>query len=136
MTTPRFDLPAPDFDSQPFWDGCREGRFRIRYCNACARSHFYPRPFCPKCWSDDVEWRDAAGTGILYTYSIVRQNDLPPFHERVPYVAAIVELDEGPRVMTNIEGCELDALEVGMRVRADYKVIADDVTIPVFRPAQ
>jgi len=135
VTTPRFDLPVPDFETQPFWDGCREGRFRVRHCNACGRDHFYPRPFCPACWSADVEWRDAAGTGTLYTYSIVRQNDLPPFPERVPYVAAIVELDEGPRVMTNIEGCDFDALEIGMPVRVDYTTIADDVTIPVFRPA-
>ena len=73
------------------------------------------------------------GGGTLYTYSVVRQNDLPPFSDRVPYVAAIVELDEGPRVMTNIEDDDLDALEVGMRVRVAFKPISDDVTIPVFR---
>jgi uncharacterized OB-fold protein len=71
----------------------------------------------------------------VYTYSVVHVNDLPPFNERVPYVAAIVELDEGPRVMTNVEECEFDALEIGMRVRVDFKAISDDVTIPVFRPA-
>lgn len=131
----RFDLPSPDFETEPFWAGCREGRFLIRHCNACGEDHFYPRPFCPKCWSDDVEWKQAAGTATLYTYSIVRQNDLPPFPERVPYVAAIVELDEGPRVMTNVEGCEFDDLEIGMRVAVDFKALTDDVTIPIFRPA-
>ena len=79
-------------------------------------------------------WKEASGPGTLYTFSVVRQNDLPPFPERVPYVAAIVELDEGPRVMTNVEECEFDALEIGMRVRVDFKAISDDVTIPVFRP--
>ena len=131
----RFDLPSPDFETEEFWAGCRAGRFLIRRCNACGEDHFYPRPFCPRCWSDDVEWKQAAGTGTLYTYSIVRQNDLPPFPERVPYVAAIVELDEGPRVMTNVEGCEFDDLEIGMRVAVDFKRLTDDVTIPIFRPA-
>ena len=131
----RFDLPTPDFETQPFWDGCKEGRFLLQHCNACGDDYFYPRPFCPKCWSTDVAWKEASGNGHLYTFSVVRQNDLPPFPERVPYVAAIVELDEGPRVMTNVEECEFDALEIGMRVRVDFKAISDDVTIPVFRPA-
>src|SRR6187455_3183844 len=75
----RFDLPTPDFETQPFWDGCKEGRFLLRHCNACGEHHFYPRPFCPKCWSHDVTWQDASGRGQVYTFSIVRQNDLPPF---------------------------------------------------------
>ena len=131
----RFDLPSPDLETQEFWDGCRDGRFLLKHCNACGADHFYPRPFCPTCWSDDVEWREASGRATLYTYSIVRQNDLPPFNERVPYVAAIVELAEGPRVMTNIEGCAFEDLEIGMDLTVEYKAIADDVTIAVFRPA-
>jgi uncharacterized OB-fold protein len=129
----RFDLPSPDPETQPFWDGCREGRFLVRHCNACGRDYFYPRPFCPTCWSDDVEWKEASGRGTFYTYSIVHVNDLPPFNQRVPYVAAIVELDEGPRVMTNIEGTPFDQLRIGAAVEVDWKPISDDVTIPVFR---
>jgi uncharacterized OB-fold protein len=131
----RFDLPTPDAETQPFWDACKEGRFLLKHCNACGEDHFYPRPFCPKCWSTDVEWKAADGGGSVYTYSVVRQNDLPPFPERVPYVAAIVELDEGPRVMTNVEDDDVDAVEVGMRVQVAFREISDDVTIPVFRRA-
>src|SRR5262245_12326085 len=131
----RFDLPTIDAETRPFWDACKEGRFLLKHCTACREDHFYPRPFCPKCWSTDVEWKEASGTARLYTYSIVRQNDLPPFPERVPYVAAIVELDEGPRVMTNIEDCEFDALSIGMPLQVGFTAISDDVTIPVFRPA-
>jgi uncharacterized OB-fold protein len=133
MSAMRFDLPSPDPETQPFWDGCREGRFLVRHCNACGRDYFYPRPFCPTCWSDDVEWKEASGRGTLYTYSIVHVNDLPPFNQHVPYVAAIVELDEGPRVMTNIEGTPFDQLRIGAAVEVDWKPISDDVTIPVFR---
>ena len=132
----RFDLPTPDLETQPFWDGCKEGRFLIRHCNACGDDHFYPRPFCPKCWSDDVAWKEACGRATLYTYSVVHLNDLPPFNERVPYVAAVVELDEGPRVMTNIEGVRVRrAARSACRVVVDFKPISDDITIAIFRPA-
>ena len=131
----RFDLPAPDLETKPFWDGCKEGRFLIRHCNACGADHYYPRPFCPTCWSDDVAWKEASGRATLYTYSVVHVNDLPPFGERVPYVAAIVELEEGPRVMTNVEGVEHEALQIGMPLVVDYKPISDDITIAIFRPA-
>ena len=131
----RFDLPSPDAETQEFWDGCRDGRLLLKHCNAGGVDHFYPRPFCPSCWSTDVEWRSASGRATLYTYSIVRQNDLPPFNERVPYVAAVVELEEGPRVMTNVEGCAFEDLEIGMALSVEFKAIADEVTVPVFRPA-
>lgn len=131
----RFDLPTPDSETQPFWDALREGTFLLRHCETCGRDHYYPRPFCPSCWSDDLTWRPAAGTGTVYTFSVVHSNDLPPFKERLPYVAAIVELDEGPRVMTNIEGVAPEAVEIGMRVTVEYRPISDEITIPVFRPA-
>jgi uncharacterized OB-fold protein len=131
---PRFDLPSTDPETQPFWDGLRAGRFLLRHCEACGRDHYYPRPFCPFCWSDDVAWKEASGRGTLYTWSVVHVNDLPPFHERVPYVAAIVELEEGPRVMTNVRGVPFDELAAGMTLVVDFEAISDDVTIPVFRP--
>jgi uncharacterized OB-fold protein len=120
-TPPRFDLPTPDDSTQAFWSGTQEGRLRIKRCNACRRAHFYPRPFCPHCWSEDVVWEDASGRGTLYTYSVVYHNDLPPFPERVPYVAAIVELDEGPRLMTNVVDCPFDQLRVGMGLEVTYR---------------
>jgi uncharacterized OB-fold protein len=135
VTAPRFDLPTIDMETQPFWDGLQAGKFLLRHCNACNRDHYYPRPFCPTCWSDDLSWKEASGRGKIYTYSVVHVNDLPPFSERVPYVAAIVELEEGPRVMTNIEGLPFDELAADLPVVVEYKAISDDVTIPVFRPA-
>ena len=131
----RFDLPTPDDHTQAFWDAARQGRLLIKRCAACRRAHYYPRPFCPYCWSPDVSWEEASGRGSLYTYSVVHQNDLPPFNERLPYVAAIVELDEGPRAMTNVVNCELESLRVGMAVEVEFRAISEDVSIPVFRPA-
>jgi uncharacterized protein len=131
----RFDLPTPDVDTQPFWDGARDGKLLIQRCRACGRAYFYPRPFCPSCWSADVAWEEASGRAVLYTYSIVRRNDLPPFPERVPYVAAVVDLEEGPRMMTNVVDCELDEVRIGMALEVTFRRETDEVTLPVFRPA-
>ena len=60
MTAPRFDLPTTDQETQPFWDGLQDGKFLLRHCNACGRDHYYPRPFCPTCWSDDLSWKQWA----------------------------------------------------------------------------
>lgn len=130
----RFDLPAPDFDTEPWWEAARSHRLLIQRCSACGRAFFYPRPFCPHCWSSDVEWEDASGDATLYTFSIVRVNDLPPFPERVPYVAAIVELWEGPRMMTNVVGCAFEDLHIGMQLHVQFRDVGDDVTIAVFAP--
>ena len=84
-----------------------------------------------------MAWEDARGTGTVYTFSVVHRNDLPPFNERVPYVAAIVELDEGPRMMTNVVDCGIDDVAVGMPVEVTFRTIDDtssNVAIPVFRP--
>jgi uncharacterized protein len=131
----RFDLPVPDDETQPFWDAARAGKLLIKRCADCGRAHFYPRPFCPFCWSAAVSWEAASGQAALYTWSVVHHNDLPPFSERIPYVAAVVDLAEGPRMMTNVVDCDPDRLEVGMRLHVAYRELADDVTVPVFAPA-
>jgi uncharacterized OB-fold protein len=134
----RADIPIIDSASAPYWDAARQGRLLIAECGACGKVHHYPRPFCPHCWSDEVQPVQASGTGTLYTYSTVYANDLPPFRDRLPYVAAIVELAEGPRVMTTIEGVAPDRLRVGMAVTASFRPVdADDPESPyltVFTP--
>jgi uncharacterized OB-fold protein len=129
------DLPVVDEETRPFWDAAREGKLLIRSCAACERPHYYPRPFCPFCWSERVLWVQTTGRATLYTYSIVHVNDLPPWRERVPYVAAVVELAEGPRMMTNIVGCDPDELAVDMPLQVDFRD-EGEVMVPVFRPAE
>ncbi len=132
----RAPIKAPQIDpsTQEFWDAARRGVLRIKHCNACGANHYYPRPFCPTCWSTDVEWIDAAGTGTLYTYSVVHANDLPTFRSRVPYVVAMVDLDEGPRMETNLVDCPFDELRVGMRVTVVFED-EGELVLPRFRPA-
>jgi uncharacterized OB-fold protein len=135
---PRFDLPTPDEETEAFWAGANERTLLVKHCNACGEHHFYPRPFCPRCWSTDVEWFEASGRATLYTWSVVHVNDLPPFHERVPYVAALVDLEEGPRMMSNVVDCEFDALEAGMALEVVFEQVSDDprFTLVRFRPAK
>ncbi|MER6972153.1 Zn-ribbon domain-containing OB-fold protein [Nocardioides sp. NPDC057767] len=132
---PRADLPTVESATRPYWEAAKAGRLLIARCRACEKVHHYPRPFCPSCWSEDVEAIEASGRGTLYTYSTVYVNDLPPFKERLPYVAAMVELEEGPRLMTNIEGCDPEALSVGMAVEVDFRALSDELDAIVFRPA-
>jgi uncharacterized OB-fold protein len=132
---PRFDVPTIEPESQPFWDAAKEGRLLIQRCDACGAAQHYPRPFCVTCWSDRVSWEEASGRGTLYTYSTIYVNDLPPFSQRLPYIAAAVDLEEGPRIMTNLVDVEPADLTVGMAVVVDFRPVNEEITAPVFRPA-
>jgi uncharacterized OB-fold protein len=137
MTAPaRTDLPTIEDESRPFWAAARERRFLIARCGNCRHAHHYPRPFCPFCWSENVKWEDASGRATLYTYSTVYVNDLFPFKEKLPYIAAVVDLDEGPRVMTRLVDVAESDLRIGLPVVVDYEVLTDEITAPVFRPAR
>ena len=135
MTTARYDLPTPDETTEAFWAATAEGRLLIKNCRDCGRFHAYPRPFCPHCWSENVDWVEASGRATLYTFSIVRQNDLAPFRDRLPYVAAIVDLDEGPRLMTNVVDCAVEDVRIGMALEFTTRA-AEEFAVPVFRPAK
>ncbi|MFD5815527.1 Zn-ribbon domain-containing OB-fold protein [Streptomyces sp. NPDC127038] len=124
-----FGVPEADAFTRPYWDAAAQGRLLIRHCATCDRVHHYPREFCPYCWSEDVDWRPASGRATLHTWSVVHRNDLPPFGARVPYAAAVVDLAEGPRMMTEVIGCEGTALRIGMELEVAFRA-----GIPVFRP--
>lgn len=125
----RHDVPEADAFTRTYWDAAASGRLLLRRCGACARVHHYPREFCPHCWSEDVTWFAATGRATLYTWSVVHRNDLPPFSGRTPYVAAVVDLAEGPRMMTEIVDCPHEELRAGMELEIAFR----DGT-PVFRP--
>ncbi|WP_329117390.1 Zn-ribbon domain-containing OB-fold protein [Streptomyces sp. NBC_01353] len=124
----------PDIDAftRPYWDAAAEGRLLLMRCEACGRAHHYPREFCPHCWSEDVRWEEASGPATLYTWSVVHRNDLPPFGDRVPYVAAVVDLAEGPRMMTEVVGVAEPDLRIGMDLEVTFRG-EGDVSVPVFR---
>ena len=128
-------LPLIDPESEPFWKAAREGRLLIMHCRACDRPYFYPRRYCPRCWSDETEWREASGRGTVYTYSIVYQNPAPPFSDWCPYVVVIVDLDEDVRIMGNWDrSVALDKLAVGLPVEVTFEAVTDEISLPRFRP--
>lgn len=127
-------LPIPDADSEPFWRAAREGRLVCRRCTACGHAYHYPRARCPRCLSAATEWIDLSGEGTVYSYTVVHQAASRAFRDRVPYVLALVDLDEGPRLLTNLVEVSPASVTVGLRVRVDWRAESDDAVLPVFRP--
>jgi uncharacterized OB-fold protein len=130
-------LPRPTPETQPFWEGTREGRLMIMHCNSCSRDYFYPRPYCPDCFSKDTTWRQASGKATLHTY-IINHRPAPGFENEAPYVIAVVQLEEGPRMMTNLVDVEPDPrnLPVDMPLEVVFDKANDQITLPKFRPAR
>jgi uncharacterized OB-fold protein len=133
MTAPVVPKPTPE--TAPYWDAAREGVLRIQRCKSCGRHYFYPRSFCRYCTSVNVEWTDVSGRARLVSY-IINHRPLPPFASVSP-VIALVELDEGPCMMTNIVGIEPspENLPLDMRLKVAFEQ-RGDMTLPVFQPEE
>jgi uncharacterized OB-fold protein len=128
-------LPEPTPETRHFWDGTRSGELRLQRCDDCAGTYFPPRPFCPACGSRSVSVFAASGRGKLYSYVIHHR---PRAGFEPPYAIAVVELDEGPRMMTNIVECAQtpEALLLDMPLEVTYQKFTDEITLPFFRPAK
>jgi uncharacterized OB-fold protein len=124
--------PGVTLETQPFWDATREGRLVLPRCDDCEYVIWYPRRFCPACGSRNVSWFDAAGTGTVYTYTIVTKGT-GSYRDAGPYVVAFVELDEGPRLMTNIVDTPTDSVAVGQRVTVVFTPTEDGTALARFR---
>ena len=121
--------PAMNPGDQPYFDAAAEGKLMLKKCNDCGKHHHYPRALCPFCFSDKVEWVQAKGTGEIYTYSVTRRGG------PTPYCIAYVELDEGPRMMTNIVDCDLDTVRIGQKVKLTFKPSPNGTAVAMFKPA-
>jgi uncharacterized protein len=134
MSTYEKPLPAIDSESRPFWQAAREHRLAIMRCRDCGKHFFYPRELCPFCHNAAVEWVNASGRGKVYTFTIARRPSGPAFKADVPYVVALVELEEGPRLMTNIVTSRVEDVRIGQAVKAVYDDVTDEVTLVKFAP--
>jgi len=128
-------LPAITPETRHFWEGARAGELRLQKCTACTHVYFPPRPFCPKCASRKVSVFKASGRAKLYSY-VIHHRPVPGFTP--PYSIAVVELDEGPRMMSNIIDCPQtpEALELDMKLEVAFEKLDDKITLPQFRPAK
>lgn len=133
MSTETRPQPVADALTRPYWEAARARRLDLPRCDACGRWHFYPRSVCPHCGAGTITWAPVSGRGRVYSATQVQRAPSPAFAESVPYVVAIVALDEGPHLMSTIVGCEPAAVTIDMPVRVDFLDIGD-ATLPVFRP--
>lgn len=137
MTTqqkPQKPIPAPDAESQPFFDGAAQGKLMIRQCGTC-KSYLHPSAeSCTECLGDDLSWVQASGRGKLHTFGVMHQQYHPAFVEEIPYNVSLVELEEGPRIQTNIVGTPNEQLKVGMNLQVTFEDMGG-VTLPKFKAA-
>ncbi len=126
-------IPKPTPETQHYWDGARAGELRLQKCDSCHSIYFPPRPFCPECGAREVSLVTASGRATLHSYVI---NHLPSPGFEPPFAIAVVELEEGPRLMSNIVECEQtpEALQLDMPLEVTFEVLSDDITLPQFRP--
>jgi uncharacterized OB-fold protein len=127
-------IPAGGNVVGEFWSAAADGRLLVQRCPTCGARQFYPRLVCATCGADP-EWEEAEGTGVVHTFTVIRQNGAKPFNEELPYVVAIIELPEGPRMMGNVTGCAPGEVTVGMPVKAYAVKVEDGLAIPFWEPA-
>lgn len=129
-------LPVPTPTSQPFWDGLRQRRLLLQHSPSTGQWIYYPRNLAPGTLADDIEWREAAGTGVVYTFTVARRPTAPAWEGASPQLIAVVELDEGPKVTTELVGIAPEAVRIGLHVRAVFEdVPGSAVTLLRFAPA-
>jgi uncharacterized protein len=123
---------AQDSDSLPYWEGLALGELRIQRCNSCSKAVFYPRAICPHCFSDQPSWIVASGKGTIYSYTVAHQA-FGSFAADVPFVVALIELEEGARMMSRLLDAPRERVTVGAAVTVTFEKVEEDLTLPYFR---
>jgi len=131
----RKPLPLVNMDNEEFWSGCREHRLRFQQCMDCGYIRWPPALLCPKCHSRNTTWIESSGRGRVYTFAVYRVALHSAFEGDLPYVVADVEVEEGPRLLTNIVGCRPEDIRCDMPVEVTWEDVTDEVSLPKFRPS-
>jgi len=128
-------LPSPTDLSRPFWDGARAHKLVLQRCRECRTYRFTPQILCRECYSEDYDWEQVSGRGTVWSWSTIYRPQSPAFAEDVPYIEAIVELEEGPKMLTNVVGVSPDGIYIGQPVEVHFEDATDEISLPKFRPA-
>ncbi|MCP4123641.1 MAG: Zn-ribbon domain-containing OB-fold protein [Bacteroidetes bacterium] len=132
MQVPEKPDPLVNNWARPFWDGTREEKLLIQKCSDCNKNIFYPRMACPFCFSENLEWVEASGKGTIYSFTVMESNAASPFVPDMPFVIAVVILEEGVRMLTNIVDCDVDSLQCDQAVEVTFRKKNDEFTMPMF----
>ncbi|MDZ7830157.1 MAG: Zn-ribbon domain-containing OB-fold protein [Desulfobacterales bacterium] len=135
MNASKKPMPVVSPWAQPFWDGTREEKLMLQKCSDCAKFIFYPRIVCPHCFSDNLEWAQSSGKGTVYSYTVVENNAPSFFQDEMPFVVALIRLQEGVQMMSNIVSCEPSEVYCDMPVEVTFDKVSEEFTLPKFRPA-
>ena len=127
-------LPTVTGETLPFWEASSRGELLIQHCRDCKQYQWYPRGICANCFKGKIQWIKASGKGTVWTYTVTRQNRTPGF-DRGPYVLALVELEEGVKLFTNIVECDPQEVKIGMPVEVTFVQAGDQINVPFFKPA-
>ncbi len=129
-------MPASNPETAPFWEACREQRLLIQHCSHCDQYQFYPRMLCVNCMQANPDWYQASGRGKVKSWTVVRTPVSPAYADMTPYVIALIELDEGPTMMSQLRDCADSSLQSGMRVKVVFEAWSEQITMPLFIPAE
>lgn len=135
MSEHRKPLPEIQPFTRPFWDAARAGRLLVQLCKDCDARIFFPRRQCPECWSDNLDWLQASGKGVVYAFSVTYEGVEEAFVPDLPIILAWVDLPEGIRMQTNILDCDPQNVYIGMEVQVVFKRATEQIALPYFRPA-
>ena len=136
-TTAEYTKPLPTLtdDNRPFWDACREKRLSMQQCDGCGHIRFPINHICPRCLSEKFHWQTLSGRGTVFSYIVFHQVYNKAFAQDVPYNVALVQLEEGPRIYSNVVGVPNDAVKVGDALEVIFDAVTPDITLPRFRLA-
>lgn len=125
-------LPQPTLETLPFWEAARQNRLELPWCIHCGRFHFYPRPFCPYCGDTALQWKVVSGAGHIFTWTVNHRPAGAAFEPLVPYAVAVIELQEGPRMMARIVNTPLAAIRIGAPVAAVFEKMSEEISLVNF----
>lgn len=135
MNIPAKPVPVINSWTLDFWNGAKQGKLMIQQCPQCHKHIFYPRMSCPFCFSDQLQWVQSSGQGKIYTYTVVRSNAPSAFIADMPFVIAVVRLEEGVQMLSNIVDCDPAAVYCEMPVQVVFEKLTEEFTLPKFKPA-
>lgn len=127
-------LPPISPESEAYWQGCKAGKLLLQKCADCGHIQFYPRLLCTACAGDNLDWHEASGNGIVKSFTIIRRAVSAAYEPDAPYVVALIEVAEGPTMMSNVVGCDPESVSIGLRVKVRFEAFSDAVSVPIFAP--